>query len=357
LLLALGAAACSSAAHSTHLAYVTTSGGINAYRIDSISGSASSIFTAPFIVGNSPFGIVVPPSKQFAFVANQSDNTISILKIDSISGALKEMLPRTNVAAQSPGPMIMDPGGNFLFVANQGSNDVSVFSVSSSGALSPVTQPSGALTVSVGSIPTAMAVTNSGNLLFVAVPNFSSIYAFAVNAGALTPAPGSPFSVPNGVSSVAASPTGNFVYVPNAAANTISGFSIQASSPQLLQPLSGSPFPDICGGSTTGCTSPSGALVDPTGKYLYVANYSSTNISQYTIDSSTGALTTITKTTPTAGTNPAFLVLDPDGKLVYVINVGSKSATELKLNSDGSLSSTSNSIQVGAVPRALALTR
>src|SRR5215469_1443493 len=102
--------ACSSASHSSRLAYVTMSSGINAYRLDSVSGSVTSIFSSPFVVGNSPFGVVIHPSNQFAYVANQGENTISLLKIDATSGTLKEVPPRTN-AGQSPGPMIMDPSG------------------------------------------------------------------------------------------------------------------------------------------------------------------------------------------------------------------------------------------------------
>jgi YVTN family beta-propeller protein len=357
-LITLVTGACSSATHSSRLAYVSMSSGINAFRLDSISGSVTSIFSSPFVVGNSPYGIVINASNQFAYVANQGENTISLLKIDATSGTLKEVLPRTN-AGQSPGPMIMDPSGSYLFVANQGSNDISVFSVASSGALSPVTQPDGSLTVRVGSIPTTISMPNSGNLLFVSVPTFSSIYAFTVSAGALSPAPGSPVSVANGLSSVTASPTGNFVFVPNPSTNTISGYSVQTSSTQnLLQMLPSSPFANICGTTGTGnCSSPFGAAVDPSGKYLYIANYATTGVSQYTINSSSGALTNITTTTPTAGTNPAFIMFDPGGKFVYVANLGSKSITELKFNSkDGSLSSSGNSILVGNVPRALAFT-
>jgi 6-phosphogluconolactonase (cycloisomerase 2 family) len=195
----------------------------------------------------------------------------------------------------------------------------------------------------------------SGNYLFVSVPAFSAIYAFSVSSGSLSPAPGSPFIISNGLSSVTVGPAGDFVYAPDPAANTISGFSIQASGQTLLQPLQGSPFLSICGSSTS--CSPFGAAVDPSGKYLYVANYGSTDVSQYTIDSSTGSLKTITATTPTAGTNPSFIVFDPGGKYLFVVNVGSKSITELKMNSDGSLSNNGvNTIQVGAVPQALALT-
>jgi 6-phosphogluconolactonase (cycloisomerase 2 family) len=357
LLTALLTGGCSTATHSSHLAYVTTSSGVNGFRVDAISGAVTSIFSSPFVVGNSPYGIVIDPSNQFAYVANQGDNTISLLKIDATSGTLKEIQPRTN-AGQSPGPMILDANGSFLYVANQGSNDISVFSVGSNGGLSPVTQPSGGLTVPVGSIPTTLSMPSSGNLLFVSVPAFSTVYAFTVSSGALAPAAGSPVPVPNGLSSVAASPSGNFVYVTNPATNTISGFSIQASSTQnVLQVLPGSPFPDVCGTSSGPCTSPFGAAVDPSGKYLYVANYSSTGVSQFTINGSTGALTNITKTAPTAGTNASFIVFDPRGTYVYVANVGSRSITQLKLNSDGSLASTSSSIQLGGVPRAFALTR
>jgi len=37
-------------------------------------------------------------------------------------------------------------------------------------------------------------------------------------------------------------------------------------------------------------TEPVGAAVDPTGKFVYVANNASNNLSAYTINSSTGAL-------------------------------------------------------------------
>ena len=48
-----------------------------------------------------------------------------------------------------------------------------------------------------------------------------------------------------------------------------------------------------------------------------------------------------------------YLPVAEQVKFVFVANVGSQSFTELSINSDGSLGSTSNSIQVGSVPRAL----
>jgi len=331
---------------STHLAYVTAgSNGIFAYRIRNGNGVATNIFTSPFLVGDSTFGIVVHPSNQFAFVANQQSGTISLLKIDLTSGALTENLPRTP-AGLSPGPMIQDSGGNFLFVADQGLNQILVFSVAANGSLSQVGS------AAVGSTPTGLALSSNG-FLFVPVPSFSAIYVFSVSSGALSAVCSSsgpvcsPFKITNGIGSIAVDPGGKFLYATNPSTNTVSGFVIQSDG--SLTPVPGVVF-------ATG-TSPDAAAVDPSGKFLYVTNSGATTLSQYTIESATGDLTALTTTSPSVGSNPGFMVFDPDGKFVYVGNLGSKSFTQLTINSNGSLSATSNSLLVGAVPRALAFTK
>ena len=345
LLLAVGVlSSCSS--QSTHLAYVTAgSNGIFAYRIKNGNGVVTNIFTSPFLFGDSTSGLVVHPSNQFAFVANQQTGTISLLKIDLTSGALTESLPRTP-AGLSPGPMIQDSGGNFLFVADQGLNQILVFSVSGNGSLSQVGS------AAVGSTPTGVTLASNG-FLFVPVPSFSAIYVFSVSSGSLTQvcsASGpvcSPFKVTDGVGSIAVDPGGKFLYATNPSTNTVSGFTIQPGGG--LTPVPGVVF-------ATG-KAPSAAAVDPSGKFLYVANSGATTLSQYTIDSATGDLTALTTTSPTVGSNPGFIVFDPDEKFVYVGNLGSKSITQLTINTDGSLSATSNTILVNAVPRALAFTK
>src|SRR5436305_1103082 len=188
LLTAAGLCSCGSS-HGSHLLYVTTGQGIYAYRIDNKSRQSTSVFSAPFSVGNASGGIIVSPSGQFAYVANEDDNTISQYKIDEASGSLTEVLPRTPAGGFSPNNMVMDSSGSTLFVGNQLSNNVAAFSVGSSGTLSQVS------TAAVGSQPSNLAFANG--LLFVAVPNFSRVYVFSVSSGALTAVNGSPLSVNN----------------------------------------------------------------------------------------------------------------------------------------------------------------
>ena len=64
--------------------------------------------------------------------------------------------------------------------------------------------------------------------------------------------------------------------------------------------------------------------VDPSGRFAYVANEGSNDVSAYTINSSTGALTAISCSTCSTGTAPTVTV-DPSGQFVYVTNIGSGS--------------------------------
>ena len=61
--------------------------------------------------------------------------------------------------------------------------------------------------------------------------------------------------------------------------------------------------------------------VDPSGKFAYVANeggFAPTNVSMYTIDATTGALTSIG--TIAAGGRAISVAVDPSGKFAYVAN-------------------------------------
>jgi 6-phosphogluconolactonase (cycloisomerase 2 family) len=73
---------------------------------------------------------------------------------------------------------------------------------------------------------------------------------------------------------------------------------------------------------------PHSVAVDPTGKFVYVANWgcsaaSAGSVSMYTIDATTGVLTSIG--TVAAGMAPVSVAVDPTGKSVYVVG-GSISA-------------------------------
>ena len=68
--------------------------------------------------------------------------------------------------------------------------------------------------------------------------------------------------------------------------------------------------------------------VDPSGRYVYSANSNSSSISQYTITAggpSEGMLASMSTATVPAVNNPRSVAVDPSGRFVYVANFGGQS--------------------------------
>jgi 6-phosphogluconolactonase len=110
-------------------------------------------------------------------------------------------------------------------------------------------------------------------------------------------------------------------------ASNVSAYTIDSSTGALTA-VSGSPFP--------AGTYPFSVGVAPLGKFVYVANDFSNNISAYTINMSTGALTAVSGSPfPGAGTNttPVSVAVDPSGKFAYVVNEGSGNVSAYAIDS------------------------
>jgi len=342
---ALAASSCgSSSSQSSHLIYVSTGQGIYGFRVNDKDGTSSELPSDPFIVGNTPSGFVLDSSGQRGYVANQADNTISLVKIDTTSGTISEVLPRTSIGnvAFSPDQLLLDSAGATLFSANKVSNNISTFSVGSNGALTLQG------TTSLPDSPANMAFGN--NLLFVATPNINRVYVFSLNSGALTAVNGSPLFVSGGVGTVTVDPGAKFLYVTNPGNNSISGYSIQYSGGNItLTAIPGSPF--VPSGNAS-AIAPISSILDSTATHLYVANATSNNISQFSVGTD-GSLTSLSPSVVTTGTGPRVLTFDPINKYLLVGSNGSKNVTQMKVNADATLSSSGRTILIQSVPQAI----
>src|SRR5262249_324259 len=151
------------------------------FRLNDSNGAFSPTVGSPFAAGNSPGPLVVHPNNHFVYVANQTDNTISLFQIDQHVGALVEVLPRVNTG-DAPSSMVIDKGGGFLFVANQISSNISTYTIDAgSGALKEVAgSPFPAFRN-----PTGLALTPSGKFLYVVNTNLALVFGYAVNSGVL----------------------------------------------------------------------------------------------------------------------------------------------------------------------------
>ncbi len=144
---------------------------------------------------------------------------------------------------------------------------------------------------------------------------------------------------------VTCSQPGAYAFVVNMSSNSISAFSIDAST-GALSPVSGSPF------ASTG-TTPVAAVVDPNGTYLYVANNASNTVSVYAIDASMGSLSEVGEPAGT-GNGPFAVLVDPANQFLYVANKTDSTVSVYSISS-GELTEISGSpFAVGEEPTSLA---
>ncbi|TLU99455.1 lactonase family protein [Dyadobacter luticola] len=94
----------------------------------------------------------------------------------------------------------------------------------------------------------------------------------------------------------------------------------------------------------TSKTSPSFLEFHPNKKYLYAANEGNNTVSSFSIDQSTGKMTSVNAKS-SLGKGPCHVAVDPKGRFLYVSNYGSGQLGVYLLNADGTIGAAADSIQ------------
>jgi 6-phosphogluconolactonase len=171
-------------------------------------------------------------------------------------------------------------------------------------------------------------------------------YSINMTTGALTQVEGGSEegAQPDGI---AIDPTGKFVYVADYLWNAVAAYAINVTT-GTLTPVKGSPFAAGYG--------PEYVAIDPRGKFAYVTDAAGPPpIAAYSIDKTTGALT-LTGSFD-AGDGPADVVVDPRGKFAYVTNIGSDNVSAYTINAaNGALTQIAGSpFAAGSYPWGVAI--
>ncbi|MHB8811829.1 MAG: beta-propeller fold lactonase family protein [Steroidobacteraceae bacterium] len=278
---------------------------------------------------------------KFAYTANYGDSTISAYTIDPASGALTLIAGGPVHDGSQPAAVSLAPNGKFAFSASNNGADIQAYTID---------QTSGALTL-VGTYPTTfahgssypdIAVDSQSAHLYIASAGDAEVAGFAIAAsGALTPVPKSPIGAGAGAGGIPAfSPDGKYLYVVNQTANTVSGYSIDATSGALTS---------LGSAVATGAT-PDWIIFTPNGNYAYVANSGADTISAYSVSS--GVLTPLTPATFATDEHPQDLTMDTSGTHLYapVANGSTAGAIDwFTINADGTLANR-GTIPAGVTP-------
>ena len=210
----------------------------------------------------------------------------------------------------------------FVFVGNKNDPTLRAYAIDSSGVWASLPTPPGAKEG-----PWALAVHPNARFLYGVGPGDISVFEIG-KAGGLSSHP----SAGVGSWSMAFDPKGQFVYVITDS-DTISAFKVDAHEGTFEKP-----------GRRFGTGSePHGVAVDPTGRFVFVANcgfgegcngHGFGSISAYSIDRDHAGLNPVSPSPFEAGKNPFSVVVDPSGRFAYSINAGSDNISGYSIHPD-----------------------
>jgi 6-phosphogluconolactonase (cycloisomerase 2 family) len=285
--------------------YITSGNNqLDAYSV-SPTGALTVIQAQPGYAVVAPVGLVATNS--FVYVAS-SAGSIAVFSINSSTGALTPVTcgACSTGAGSAPQNLVLDPTNSFLYVALPGTNAIGVGTIGAGGALTAFTN---AYTGGANFTPQDLALTPTGGTLYAS--NFlgpspftgtNFITSFTVSGATVGGA--TTVTVGNSPNGLAIDPSGKFLFVANQGSGTVSAYTIGGGG--ALTAVPGSPFV-----SGTGASHPTGASVDPTGNFLYVSNQANGTVSGYSITqsgASAGALTPVAGSPFTTGTGPWYLL-------------------------------------------------
>ena len=341
---------------------------ISAYAIDSRDGALSPIAGSPYATKARPYYVIVDPSESFVYVANRgiSDRgcgdgcNVSAYRVDHDTGTLAEISGSPFKAGFGPTGMAQDQAGRFLYVTNVISNDVSGYARDMlTGALVEI--PGSPF--SAGYHPFWITVDNGGKFVYVANQDDATISAFRIDPrdGSLAQISGSPFDTGLRPRCIVIHPSGKFAYVINygvrtdvcqgtygkgvGAGCTVSAYTIDQNTGALRS---------LAEPARAG-TNSIGAAIDPQGRYLYVTNLVSNDISAFKINSSTGRLAETTGSPYATENGPVGITIDPSGKYILVTGFSSGKVSSYKIDPEtGALEvDRARSIAAGKSPQSI----
>jgi 6-phosphogluconolactonase (cycloisomerase 2 family) len=302
-----------------------------------------------------PTSVVLDPTGSYAYVIVQQNAVLNPSSTGVAAYTIEPDGKLSNISitpVANPVGMVMDSKGKFLFVASGSNGTVTVFSIGSNGGLTQVgeptplpSQPGGlppsaaALGITATVYPIQFAYCSGGapptaeNLYVADNVNYFLLNYSVSSSGSLTLVPfnSAQAGIPTGTNpaGVAVDPCNRFVYVSNAQPNTVSAYtichtvSIQNSCPNAnysLQAVTGSPFP-------TGDV-PGPLIVDPYGKYLYVLDTGSNQISGFQISPATGSLTPFSGAPTSTNLSPTAIAIRSDDTWMFVSNLNSANISQ-----------------------------
>jgi 6-phosphogluconolactonase len=276
-----------------------------------------------------------------------NQGSVHAFAVDRTSGSLKP-LNVVGSGGAGPAHMSVDASGKFVFVANYFGGNIAVISILPDGSLGESTfahldkgalgnlhatdAPPGSFAISGHDTPHAHMIQPDPANRFVLQTDLGQdriyVYKFDRDTGKLTPAATPYVSLPSGDGPrhFAFHPNRQWMYSIQEEASTVVYFRYNSSTGSLVHQQTISTLPSGFKG-TNFCSE---IVVSPDGKSLYAANRLHNSIAVFRIGMD-GRLSLLGETL-TQGDYPNHISLDPTGRFLYVCNQRSDQITSFRRN-------------------------
>ncbi|MFE0728141.1 lactonase family protein [Streptomyces antibioticus] len=175
---------------------------VYSYRLDERNGTLTEVARAGTRAGAGPRHLAFHPGGRYAYLANESDDTVAVCGYDAATGRLTIGAPQSTgakAATNYPAQFAVTPDGAHAFLANRGDDTLARYAVEADGARLRLV---GTVPVA-GDFPRQIALSPDGGLLFAANQRSGTVGVFRVDAASgrlrLT---GEPFASPVAVCAV-----------------------------------------------------------------------------------------------------------------------------------------------------------
>jgi 6-phosphogluconolactonase len=274
------------------------SSGVEGFSINAGTGKLTSINKQPSEGDGAAF-VSVDPSGRNALVANYSSATVSVLPIDSGTGQLSPASCVIQETGSSIDPhrqthayahsINCDPSGKFAITCDLGADKIFIYKFdATAGKLTPNDPPS--VSVPPGSGPRHITFSPDRKFVYAINEIGGTVIAYSFDAGKgifteLQIVKTLKDDVKGNASAeVQIDPSGRFLYASNRlTTNYLTIFSIDQQTGKLT----------LVGYQESLGKTPRNFRIDPTGKYLLLANQNSDTLVLFAIDNQTGRLTPV----------------------------------------------------------------
>lgn len=245
------------------------------------------------------------PKRKYAIGANGYG--LTVFSINATTGELTSI----GAVATPSGSVTVDPTGKYVYARDFSTLNISAYSINATtGVLTSIGTVSGG-----DGIYIPPAFVPSGKFAYVVLQYTGvSVYTIDASTGALSN--NGMVVTDDQITSIAVDPTGKFAYVISEGSihNPITDEILGSVSAYTINSTTGALT--LVGTVPTTSHSPRSVTVDPTVKFVYVADGS--NVAAYSINTTSGALTLVDTAGVPDGYYSISVSVDPTGGFVYV---------------------------------------